>query len=341
MTQTAAIFGCLATRLSPQEFAFFRDAAPWGFILFARNIENPAQIRALCAELRESVGRHAPILIDQEGGRVARLTAPLWREWLPPLAQMERGENLATARQAMALRYRLIAAELTDLGIDVNCAPMLDVPTANAHDIILNRCYGRDADTVAEIGRAVADSLLAGGVLPIIKHIPGHGRATLDSHLELPRVDASVADLQTDFTPFRRLSDLPMAMTAHILYPALDSEECATFSVPIIRMIRDDIGFDGLLMSDDLSMKALAGGFTERAKKTVKAGCDIVLHCNGDPAEMTAILTETPALAGQSLTRADAALALRTPPEPFDADLADRLLKPLLNALDKKGEIGV
>ena len=202
----------------------------------------------------------------------------------------------------MALRYRLIAEELTDLGIDVNCAPMLDVPTATAHDIILNRCYGRDADTVAEIGRAVADSLLAGGVLPIIKHIPGHGRATLDSHLELPRVDATRAkDLQTDFTPFHRLSDLPMAMTAHILYPALDAEECATFSANIIRMIREDIGFDGLLMSDDLSMKALAGGFAERAKKTVKAGCDIVLHCNGDPVEMTAICNRDPRLDGAVL----------------------------------------
>jgi beta-N-acetylhexosaminidase len=322
MAARAAILGCLGLVLSEDERAFFADADPWGFILFARNVETPDQIRALTASLRDAVGRDAPILIDQEGGRVARLRPPNWLDWLPPLSQMAEVAP-QNRRQAMALRYRIIAAELRALGIDVNCAPMLDVATPASHEIIRNRCYGDDPDTIAEMGRAVAEGLLAGGVLPIIKHIPGHGRAGMDSHLELPVVDADRETLAaTDFLPFVRLADLPMAMTAHIVYPAIDPDACATLSPKVIDVIRQDIGFDGLLMTDDLSMQALSGDFGQRTRTALAAGCDMVLHCNGEPAEMTAILAETPVLQGDALRRADAALAFRNAPEPFDFDQA-------------------
>lgn len=326
----AVIFGCQGLTLSADERAFFADAQPWAFILFARNLDTPAQIQKLCSDLRDSVGRNAPILIDQEGGRVARLRAPQWREWLPPLEQMAcvAPEN---ARQAMVLRYRLIAHELHALGIDVNCAPMLDVPTPEAHEIITNRCYGTAPDTVAEMGRACAEGLLAGGVLPIIKHIPGHGRGSADSHFELPVVDCDADTLdKIDFEPFRRLSDLPMAMTAHIVYTAFDADACATVSPTMIDIIRTSIGFDGLLMTDDLSMKALKGTFAQRTSASLNAGCDVVLHCNGEMDEMTQIMTQVPTLTGKSLIRATAAEDLRKTPDPFDADHADSLFASLL-----------
>ncbi len=331
MTARAAIFGCLGPVLSEVERAFFADADPWGFILFSRNIESPDQLRALTASLRETVGRDAPILIDQEGGRVARLRPPQWLDWMPPLDQMA-AVAPQNRRRAMSLRYRIIATELRALGIDVNCAPMLDVATPTSHEIILNRCYGHDPDTVAEMGRAVAEGLLAGGVLPIIKHIPGHGRADMDSHLELPVVDIDRETLAaSDFLPFARLADLPMAMTAHIVYPAIDPDACATLSPRVIDMIRLDIGFGGLLMTDDLSMQALSGDFRTRTRAALAAGCDVILHCNGEPAEMTEILAETPVLAGDALRRAEAALAYRTAPEPFDFSQAiadfDALMK--------------
>lgn len=323
MTARAAILGCLGPVLTAEEQAFFAEADPWGFILFARNIETPDQIRALTDALRDAVGRDAPVLIDQEGGRVARLRPPQWRDWMPPLDQMS-VVGSKNQRRAMALRYRIIAAELRALGIDVNCAPMLDVVTPASHEIIRNRCYGEDPETVAEMGRAVADGLLAGGVLPIIKHIPGHGRAGMDSHLELPVVDADRETLAaSDFLPFARLADLPMAMTAHIVYPAIDPDTCATLSPKVIEVIRRDIGFEGLLMTDDLSMQALSGDFGSRTRSALAAGCDMILHCNGEPAEMSAILAETPALAGDAKRRADAALACRTQPDPFDPDQAE------------------
>ncbi len=318
----AVIFGCSGPRLSADEVAFFKEADPWGFILFARNIETPDQIRALTAELRNTVGRDAPILIDQEGGRVARLRPPHWTDWTDPLIQMGTLDR-QTARQAMVLRYRIIAAELRAVGIDVNCAPMLDIVQPDTHDIITSRCYGRDVDTVAEIGRAVSEGLLAGGVLPIIKHIPGHGRANMDSHLDLPVVAADLATLtKVDFAPFARLADLPMAMTAHIVYSAIDPQACATLSPAVIDLIRNRIGFDGLLITDDLSMHALSGSFGERAKGALTAGCDLILHCNGDPSEMTPILDQTPELTGDALRRADVALAARIDPDPFDLDAA-------------------
>ena len=312
----AVILGCSGPQLGTEEKAFLRDANPWGFILFARNIESPAQLRALIADLRDTVGRNAPVLLDQEGGRVQRLRAPHWHEWTPAL-DFVKATN--ASERAMFLRYQLIAAEMHDLGFDVNCAPMLDVATDVSHEIIRNRCYGFDPETVAKMGRATANGLLAAGVLPIIKHIPGHGRTPLDSHKNLPVVDTPLPELRsTDFVPFRALNDLPMAMTAHIVYTAIDPEKCATLSAPVIDMIRQDIGFDGLLMCDDLSMHALGGDFGNRAEGALAAGCDMLLHCNGERAEMEPILAQTPALTGKAAIRADAALAARKPPLEFD-----------------------
>lgn len=329
MAARACIFGCLGPQLSSDEKAFFRDADPWGFIIFARNIETPDQVRALTAELREAVGRDAPVLIDQEGGRVARFRAPHWREWDAALDFAQAYGPFAP--QAMQLRGRMIADDLHSVGVDVNCTPMLDVATNDSHDIILNRCYGYDPETVADNGRALAMGQLAGGVLPIIKHIPGHGRANLDSHHDLPRLDTPLAELQaSDFVPFSRLSDLPMAMTAHITYSAIDPDACATLSPKVINTIRSDIGFDGLLMTDDLSMKALDGSFAQRTQNALRAGCDMVLHCNGDPSEMTPIAENTPRLSGLAASRASAALDLRQTPEPFDRAAAEDTLKSLM-----------
>lgn len=307
----AYIFGCQARELGTAEAAFFRDADPFGFILFARNLETPAQIRALTSDLRDAVGRDAPILIDQEGGRVARLRPPDWLGWKPALEQMACTRPGQGAR-AMWLRYRLIADELRALGIDTNCAPIADVPAPGVHAIIRDRCYGGDADTVAAAARAVADGLLAGGVLPVLKHIPGHGRPTADSHAELPRTDAALADLkEVDFEAFRQLADLPMGMTAHVVYEALDPDNCATESAQVIAMIRREIGFGGLLMTDDLSMHALQGSFAQRTRRALDAGCDVILHCHGDPAEMAEIAAEAGDMTALSARRATAALALR------------------------------
>jgi beta-N-acetylhexosaminidase len=311
MAPRAIILGCAGPGLGRAERRFFAGTEPWGFILFGRNIETPAQVRRLTAELRDSVGRHAPVLIDQEGGRVARMRGPDWREWAPALEQCGRLPDRAARARAMHLRYRLIAAELAAVGIDVNCAPVLDLAWPDTHSVIRSRCYGADPAEVAVIGRAVAEGLLAGGVLPVMKHVPGHGRATLDSHLDLPVVAADRAALAADFAPFRALADLPMAMTAHVVYTALDPDAPATQSPQAMRVMRDDIGFQGLLMTDDLSMRALTGPFAERVARAVAAGCDMVLHCNGDPAEMAEAAEAAPPLAGQALARADAALALR------------------------------
>ncbi|MCP5072816.1 MAG: beta-N-acetylhexosaminidase [Rhodobacteraceae bacterium] len=330
MAARACIFGCEGLQLSSEEVGFFRKADPWGFILFARNVENPDQLRALTSDLRAAVGRDAPILVDQEGGRVARMRAPHWREWTPPLKFVAQAgpEN---AGNAMRLRYRLIAHELLSVGIDVNCAPMLDIAQDISHPIIRNRCYGSDPETVARMGRAAAEAMLSGGVLPIIKHIPGHGRASLDTHHDLPVLDTPLNTLQTsDFAPFAALADLPMAMTAHIVYSAIDPENCATLSKPVISVIRSSIGFDGLLMTDDLSMKALKGGFADRAETALAAGCDLILHCNGNRAEMDAILAAVPRLTGKGQIRADKALAARVSPADFDADAADAALAGLL-----------
>ena len=322
MTDSAVIFGCAGTTLSPAEAAFFREARPWGFVLFKRNVESPAQVRALTAALRETVGWHAPILIDQEGGRVQRLGPPHWQKYPPGRAYGALATNdPLVKREVTRLGARLIAHDLLDLGINVDCVPVLDVPQRGAHDIIGDRAYGDTVAEVASLGRAAAEGLIAGGVLPIIKHIPGHGRAMADSHHDLPVVDAPVAELsEIDFAPFRVLSDMPMAMSAHVVFTALDGKRPATQSKTVINdIIRGDIGFGGLLMTDDLSMKALKGDFTQRTRRALAAGCDIILHCNGDPVEMEGIMKGVKRLSGLARRRADAALArLARVPEPFD-----------------------
>jgi len=307
----AYIFGCSGLNLGIAEKTFFRETDPFGFILFARNLETPGQIRTLCTQLREAVGRHAPIFIDQEGGRVARLRSPFWRDWLPALEQMETSQPDRAVR-GMWIRYRLIAAELQDLGIDGNCAPILDVPTPDVHAIIRNRCYGTSAEVVAKAGRAVAEGLLAGGVLPVVKHIPGHGRPRADSHVELPRTDASREMLQNvDFAPFYALRDAPIGMTAHVVYSALDPDNCATLSGEVIRLIRQKIGFEGLLMTDDLSMSALTGSFTSRTERALQAGNDVILHCNGNMAEMAEIAQSAQKMSQKAALRAERALSRR------------------------------
>jgi beta-N-acetylhexosaminidase len=320
----AAIFGLAGPRLSPEEAAFFRDVQPWGFILFGRNIENPGQVRALTSVLRETVARaDAPILIDQEGGRVQRLRPPHWPAY--PTGETYRrlrGAGLS-ARDFAWLGGRLIAADLTELGINVDCAPVADVPVRGAHDVIGDRAFAEDASEVVTLARAMAEGLMAGGVLPVIKHIPGHGRAGADSHKALPVVDAPLADLErADFAAFRGLADLPVAMTAHVVFAAVDAVLPATTSKAVIdSVIRDSIGFEGLLMSDDLSMEALSGDLRDRAAASLAAGCDVVLHCNGSMEEMTRVASATGALRGDAARRATAALAaLPVSLEPFDLE---------------------
>ena len=323
MSIRACILGCSGPTLTREEVAFFRDVKPWGFILFARNVESPDQVRALTEALRETVGRaDAPILIDQEGGRVQRLKPPHWRLYPPGRAYGQlAGNDPLLKREITRLGARLIAHDLAGLGINVDCVPVLDVPDPKGHEIIGDRAYGQTPEEVAFLGRAAAEGLIAGGVLPVIKHIPGHGRAMADSHMELPVVGASYDDLDgRDFPPFRALSDMPMAMSAHVIYSAIDKKRPATTSRKVNRkVIRGALGFDGLLMTDDLSMKALSGDFTDRARDSLAAGCDVVLHCNGDMGEMSAVVAGCGALKGKSARRAEAALA-RIPrtPEPFD-----------------------
>lgn len=301
--------------LGADEARFFRDAAPWGFILFARNIETPEQVRRLTRALREAVGRDAPILIDQEGGRVQRMRAPHWQEWEPPLVQVERDGT----ERSMFLRGRLIGAELRDLGIDANCAPSADIAFPETHPFLQNRCYGRDVETVVIMARAMAEGLSASGVLPVIKHAPGHGRATLDSHKALPRIGVSLdALIATDFATFSALSDLPMAMTAHIVVEALDPSRPATQSPETLTYLRNEIGLEMLLMTDDISMGALSGTIGARSEAAIAAGCDLVLHCNGNLAEMVEVAAATPMLDGRRAERANAALNARNAPDPID-----------------------
>ena len=314
----AAIFGCAGPVLSPAEATFFRTADPWGFILFARNIESAAQVIRLTNDLRAAVGRDAGVLIDQEGGRVQRLRPPLARDWLPPLDQVRASPRDRAAR-GLYLRYRIIAAELRGLGIDANCAPVADIAGPGTHPFLRNRCLGETAAEVAAHARAVAEGLAGGGVVPALKHAPGHGRAGTDSHKGLPRVTATRAELEaTDFAPFAALADLPMAMTAHVVYPALDPDRPATLSPVVIDLLRHRIGLTGLLLTDDISMGALSGSVAARSAAARAAGCDIVLHCNGDAAEMAAVADAAGTLEGAAAARADAALAARHSPAPVD-----------------------
>ena len=315
----AFVAGCLGPALTPEERAFFREADPFGFILFRRNIDHPDQVRALTASLRDCVGRaDAPILIDQEGGRVQRLGPPHW-----PRYPAGRAYGLLSGgkREAAVLGARLMAHDLRELGITVDCLPVLDVPTPGAHDVIGDRAYADDPAAVIELGGGAAEGLLAGGVLPVVKHIPGHGRAGADSHLALPRVDAPLEELRArDFVPFKALAHLPAAMTAHVVYEAIDPERPGTVSPRVIGdIVRGEIGFDGLLFTDDLSMKALSGSFRARAEEAIAAGCDIALHCCGDLEEARGVAEGAPHLAGASLRRAERALALIAgPPQAFD-----------------------
>jgi len=325
----AAIFGCAGATLAPDEARFFAEARPWGFILFARNIETPAQVSRLTRDLRSAVGWRAPILVDQEGGRVQRMGAPHWRVWRPPL------EHVAAAgdpERAMYLRARLIAGELHGLGIDVNCIPALDLARGTTHPFLRDRLYGSAPDAVARIGRAVAQGLMDGGVLPVMKHVPGHGLARVDSHADLPRVEAARDDLdRLDFAAFRPLADLPMAMTAHVVFASVDPAAPATLSRRAIGLIRAEIGFSGLLMTDDLSMGALPGEIGSRAAAARRAGCDVVLHCNGDRAEMRAVLARCGSLDGAAARRARAALDARRRPRPLDIPAAEAELAALLD----------
>lgn len=313
----AAILGCEGTILSTSEKAFFSEANPFGFILFLRNLETADQIVRLCADLRDSVGWHAPIFIDQEGGRVQRLRPPLAREWLPPLDDVARlGQQAA---KGMFLRYRIIAAELLALGIDGNCAPTLDVARADTHAVLRNRLYAGDADRVIEIGKAVYDGLIEGGVLPVIKHMPGHGRGTLDSHLEPPRVAVSREELSEDFKAFRAFSHVPLGMSAHLVFAQIDPQP-ATISPIMIDLIRKDIGFGGLLMTDDISMEALSGTVAERGAAALAAGCDLVLHCNGKLTEMQDLLAGVGRMSDAALVRAETALSQRPKAQTVDID---------------------
>jgi beta-N-acetylhexosaminidase len=331
----AAIFGCASLTLSDQERRLFEACDPLGFILFARNLEAPEQVRALVAAMRESVGREAPVLIDQEGGRVARLGPPHWRE-APAAARFGELAKLDrfVAAEAAALNSRLLADELAALGIDVDCLPVLDVPAAGADAIIGDRAYGDTPEVVAMLGRAACGGLLAGGVLPVIKHIPGHGRAGADSHLALPVVATPLAELEkTDFAPFRALADMPLAMTAHVVYADIDRARPATLSPTVIgQVIRGAIGFDGLLMSDDIGMGALSGPVAERGEAALAAGCDVVLHCNGEFDEMQAIAKGLPRLDAAGDERLAKALAAKRSPQAFDVAAADSHVAQLLQA---------
>lgn len=331
---TAFISGCKGLALSAEERNFFRSVRPCGLILFKRNCETPDQIRQLVRDYREAVDDPtALVLIDQEGGRVQRLVPPQWPTYPPAQAfnslyRRDANKGLVAAR----IGARMIARDLTDLGINVNCAPVLDLPVPGAHDIIGNRAYGLTTDDVIALGRAVIDGYLEGGVLPVIKHIPGHGRAQADSHISLPIITETRQVLEiTDFVPFRVLSDAPLGMTAHILIPEIDPEAPASASPTIVNdIIRGDIGFDGLLMCDDIGMNALSGAMQARAEAVLAAGCDIVLHCSGNFTEMQAVATVTPLLSGDAARRYLAAKSRLNLPQAYNVAEAEELLGEVL-----------
>lgn len=314
-TPSSVIFGCEGTTLSRFEKDFFKNVNPLGFILFARNVETPEQLKSLTASLRETVGREdAPVLIDQEGGRVQRLKPPYWKTYP---AQKVFGDlfakNPAAACEAAHLNARLIGRDLKALGIDVDCLPLLDVPVAGAHDVIGDRAFSTDVQAVCDLGMSVCEGLLDEGVMPIIKHIPGHGRSSCDSHLDLPKVTEGRAELEkTDFYPFKHLASAPWAMTAHLLYSSIDSEHPASLSARVIEeVIRGFIGFKGFLICDDLSMKALKGDFASLSRQALDAGCDAVLHCNGKQEEMKAVADGIRPLSSESSERLQRSFSMR------------------------------
>jgi beta-N-acetylhexosaminidase len=333
----AFITGLSGTVLSPAERDFIQAERPWGFILFRRNIETPDQVATLTAEVRNLLGEaEAPILVDQEGGRVQRFRPPNWPLYPAGAAFGQLySRDPALGVKAARLSARLIADDLARVGVTVDCLPLADVPIPGADNVIGDRAYGHEPKMVAALARAVTDGLQDGGILPILKHIPGHGRALADSHLSLPVVDTPKAELESiDFAAFKPLADLPMAMTAHVVFSAYDAAQPATTSATMIeRVIRGLIGFQGLLMSDDVGMNALAGSIAERTKALLAAGCDMVLHCSGELAEMHQVARETPELSGKPLQRAKAALASRKAPKSFDRAAARAELDELIGRL--------
>jgi beta-N-acetylhexosaminidase len=334
MAAHAFISGLSGLAIGEDEAAFFREAAPWGLILFKRNIESPAQVKALTSHFRDIVGWEAPVLVDQEGGRVQRLGPPHWPVY-PPGAAYAALYRIDRARgiEAAQLGGRLIAEDLVAVGIDVDCIPVADVPVAGADRVIGDRAFGDNPQQVAALAGAQADGALSAGVLPVVKHLPGHGRATADSHLDLPTVDTDRAALEaTDFAAFKPLSRLPLGMTAHVVFSAIDSVQPATTSAIMIRdVIRGWIGFEGLLMSDDVSMGALSGSLAERSRAAIAAGCDLVLHCNGKLDEMREVAAEAPLLAGAAAARAERALALRRQRSEVDIAAARARFVELMN----------
>jgi beta-N-acetylhexosaminidase len=332
----AFICGCAGPLLSAEERAFLRREDPWGLILFKRNVSDREQVRALTRSFRECVGRaDAPVLIDQEGGPVQRMAPPHWRAY-PAAAAIEAGFDRSRAEAAARLVARLIAFDLAEVGITVDCAPVLDVADAGTHAAIGSRAFSSQPERVAAMGRAVAEGLLEGGVAPVVKHMPGHGRARADSHYEQPVVGAARDELKRDFAPFAALNDLPMAMSAHVLYPAIDDRRPATASpIVVAKVMRGEIAFDGLIMSDDVSMQALKGPHEMRAAAIIDAGLDIVLHCNGELDQARAVASAAPQLAGSSLRRAEAALASISAPQPFDVKEGERRLAAIMADLGK------
>jgi len=332
----AFISGCAGLSLTPDEISFFAARNPWGLILFKRNCESVSQVQALTASFRAAVGRrNAPVLIDQEGGRVQRMGPPVWRKYPAARAygDLYARDPLAALRSARNVG-RLMAEELFEAGITVDCVPVLDVPGEGMTEAIGSRAYGPTLEVIMALARAHAAGFLQGGVLPVIKHVPGHGRATVDSHLSLPVVNAAAKDLRAaDFAAFAAFADAPMGMTAHLVYTALDKENPATLSAKIIkRIIRGEIGFNGLLMTDDLSMKALGGSFTEKVERALSAGCDVALHCSGVLAEMEEVAKAAGPLKGKALRRAKAALKAAQKPQPFDRKAAMKDLASLVSA---------
>jgi beta-N-acetylhexosaminidase len=331
---SAAIYDCEGPRLTQDERAFFRDADPWGFIVFARHCASPEEVRAHCAELRDAIGRDAPILIDQEGGRIARMKPPVWPAHRP-MATFGRLWKLdpAKAREAARLNAYLLGRMVSDLGVDVNCVPMLDVPQADADPTVIgDRAIATHPDQIAALGRESIEGTIDGGALPVIKHMPGHGRSLCDSHVALPRVVASKQDLRAiDFKPFRALNKAPIGMTAHVVYEAYDKDRPATLSpVVIAQAIRKEIGFDGLLLSDDLKMQALGGPLGRRSAAALDAGCDIALCCNYSLADKISAAKTTPQLADKAADRAAAALAARRPAAACDLAAEYKRLAALL-----------
>jgi beta-N-acetylhexosaminidase len=333
MAARAFITGLAGLEISVNERAFLREAQPWGLIIFHRNISNPSQVTDIVCSFRDVLGWEAPVLVDQEGGRVQRLKPPHWPAYPPGAAYGDLYDREpAVGLTAARLGARLIAHDLHVLGIDVDCLPLADVPVSGGAPIIGDRAYGTEPKKVAAIAKAVAEGLLAGGVLPVLKHLPGHGRATADSHLELPVVDTDRATLErTDFAAFKPLADLPLGMTAHVVFSAIDPLAPATTSVTMVRdVIRGLVGFQGVLMSDDVSMGALTGTIAERSAAALAAGCDLVLHCNGDMPEMEAVAGSVPMLTGEAARRCETALKARSAPQDFDVDAARKLFAEML-----------